>query len=247
MSKIFQVVLSSALPVPNIAVCISYIWAVYIYDQVWLISKFMCIFHYQLIPAVINTDLLSIVIRLNFTGANRENNALYSLNNHVHHHGWPWAVQLKIYHGSGWNKVLWQLFQKSAIIWAWGKLTQGVDGELEKMNSSYWVHVKVQPIGKTPRYSPHDSGDDAILQVRGEFCWILRLHHFHCLLVQMVWDIFGHKVQPCHLMCAVECGISGMAVLQVKSEEKKVVICWDPSLACPFAISQPCYGRILEP
>jgi hypothetical protein len=81
--------------------------------------------------------------------------------------------------------------------------------------------VKVQPIGKTPRYSPHDSGDDAILQVRGEFCWILRLHHFHCLLVQMVWDIFGHKVQPCHLMCAVECGISGMAVLQVKLKTAK--------------------------
>jgi hypothetical protein len=29
-----------------------------------------------------------------------------------------------------------QLFQKSAIIWVWGKLTQGVDGGLEKMNSS---------------------------------------------------------------------------------------------------------------
>jgi hypothetical protein len=32
----------------------------------------------------------------------------------------------------------------------------------------------------------------------------------------MVWDIFVHKVQPFHSVYAVECGINGMAVLQVK-------------------------------
>lgn len=114
-----------------------------------------------------------------------------------------------------------QLFQKSAIIWAWGKLTQGVDGELEKRNSSYWVHVKVQPIGKTLSCSLHDSGDDVVLQVRREICLILRLHHFHCLLVQMALDTFVHKVQPRHLMYAVECGINGMAVLQAKLKMAK--------------------------
>jgi hypothetical protein len=77
--------------------------------------------------------------------------------------------------------------------------------------------VKVQPIGKTPSYSlQHSDDDDVILQVQGETCWILRLCHFHCLLVQMVWDTFVHKVQPCHSMCAVECDINGMVVLQAK-------------------------------
>jgi hypothetical protein len=42
------------------------------------------------------------------------------------------------------------------------------------------------------------------------------MYHSHCLLVQMVSGIFVHKVQPFHSVHAVECGINGMAVLQVK-------------------------------
>ena len=76
-----------------------------IYDQVLLITVYTCNFHHQTIPAIINTDLLSIVINFNFTGTNRENNTLYSLTSNVHHHGQSWAVQLEIYYDGGWNKV----------------------------------------------------------------------------------------------------------------------------------------------
>jgi hypothetical protein len=109
-----------------------------------------------------------------------------------------------------------QIFVKSVIIWVWGKLTQVVDGESEKTNNFYWAHVKVQPIGNTPSYSLHDWGDGVILQVQRETCRTLTSHHLHCLLVQMVWDTSVHKVQPCHLVYAVECDINGRAVLQVK-------------------------------
>lgn len=110
-----------------------------------------------------------------------------------------------------------QLLGKTAIIWVWGKLTQEVDGVWEKKSSSCWVHVKVQLVGKIPHYSRHDDlCGGVILRAPSEMCWILRLYHSHCLLVQMVWGIFVRKVQPFHSAHAVECGINGMAVLQVK-------------------------------
>jgi hypothetical protein len=37
----------------------------------------------------------------------------------------------------------------------------------------------------------------------------------------MALDTFVHKVQPRHLMYAVECGINGMAVLQAKLKMAK--------------------------
>jgi hypothetical protein len=42
----------------------------YICDQVLLITVYMCNFHHQTIPTIINTALLSVMINFNFTGAN---------------------------------------------------------------------------------------------------------------------------------------------------------------------------------
>lgn len=107
---------------------------------------------------------------------------------------------------------------KVAIISVWGKLTLEVDEEWEKMSSSCWVHVKVQQAGRILSYSQHsDSSDGAILQVPWEIWLILKRYHCHCcLLVQMEWGTSGHKAQPSHSVCAVECGTNGMVVLRVK-------------------------------
>jgi hypothetical protein len=63
MSKVFQELLTSAQPIPDIVVL--------------LLTKYMCNFQ---IPAITNTTLVSVVINFNFAGANRENSAPLFLN-----------------------------------------------------------------------------------------------------------------------------------------------------------------------
>jgi hypothetical protein len=110
-----------------------------------------------------------------------------------------------------------RLLGKAAIISVWGRLTLEVDEEWETTNSSCWVHVKVQQVGRILDCSQHgDSSDGVTLQVLREIYWILKWYHSHCLPVPTEWGTSGHKVQPCHSACAVGCGTDETVVLQVK-------------------------------